>query len=70
MFSGSFQIRSLRGRLLRRIGTDASTDVHDIDLLPNGNYLVAKSTYRRGIDFSAFGGPVDKQVRWTSTSRW
>lgn len=55
---GPFEIRDLAGRLLRTIGSD-STDLHDLQLLPNGNYLIGSLEYRRGVNLSEFGGPSD-----------
>jgi len=61
--TGDYEIRTLKGRLLRVIkGTDGTiADIHDILLLPNGNYLIgAQAEYED--DLSAYGGPVDAKV--------
>ncbi|MEZ5062894.1 MAG: arylsulfotransferase family protein [Solirubrobacterales bacterium] len=57
--TGAFDIRSLSGRLIRTIGDDDTTDVHDIQLLPNGNYVIGEQDYRTGVDTTAFGGVPD-----------
>ena len=59
---GAFDIRSLSGRPIRSVGDDESTDVHDLQLLPNGNYVIAKQVYRTGVDTSAYGGAEDGAV--------
>lgn len=53
---GPFEIRTLAGRLLRTIGDEEGTDLHDLQLLPTGNYLVGRASYRFGVDLSRFGG--------------
>ena len=57
--TGAWDIRSLSGRLIRSIGTNDQTDVHDLQLLPNGNYVIAQQTFRSGVDTTEFGGAVD-----------
>lgn len=57
--SGSFEIRTLTGELLRTLGTVEGTDLHDIQLLPNGNYMYGSLSSRFGVDATAFGGTAD-----------
>lgn len=48
---------SLDGALVRKIGPNGGTiDLHDLVLLPNGNYLVAALATRSGADLSSWGG--------------
>lgn len=61
--TGDYEVRTLKGRLLRVIrGANGTTaDVHDIQLLPNGNYLIGtQAEYQE--DISAYGGPADATV--------
>jgi hypothetical protein len=62
--TGDYEIRTLRGRLLRVIrgANGAAADVHEILLLPNGNYLIgAQAVYPD--DVTAFGGgPVSPVI--------
>src|SRR5689334_19022952 len=37
--TGAFDIRALNGKVIRSVGSDATTDVHDLQVLPNGNYV-------------------------------
>ena len=60
--SGAFDIRRLNGKLIRSVG-DEDTDVHDLQLLPNGNYVIAQQTYRTDLDTSAYGGSAAAAVR-------
>lgn len=60
----SYEIRSLDGSLLNTLKTVGSrTDVHDIQLLPNGNYLLmAENERETPTDITAFGGPDDATI--------
>lgn len=60
--SGSYGIRSFDGNLLRTVGDPSDTDLHDLQLLPNGNYLIGREVFRDGVDASAFGGAADATV--------
>lgn len=62
LVAGEFEIRRLDGRLVRTVGSDESTDLHDLQLLPNGNYVIGTMSFRSGIDASAFGGAPDALV--------
>lgn len=59
-----YQIRTLSGRLLHRpVGSEGQTpEVHDIQLLDNGNYLIGLDQQYTA-DTSAFGGSADSEVR-------
>jgi hypothetical protein len=55
--TGDYEIRTLRGRLLRvvRGAGGAAADIHEILLLPNGNYMIgAQAVYPD--DATAYGG--------------
>lgn len=56
LVAGEFEIRTIGGRLVRTVGSDEDTDLHDLQLLPNGNYVIGTMSFRSGIDASAFGG--------------
>jgi hypothetical protein len=61
--TGDYEIRTLRGRLLRVIrgANGAAADVHEILLLPNGNYLIgAQAVY--AADATAYGGGPSSSV--------
>ena len=53
-----YVLRSLNGRKLRPItaGNRVGTDSHDLQLLPNGNYLIGAHRMVRGVDTKSFGG--------------
>src|SRR3954468_21189261 len=54
---------SLDGALVRRLETVGSlTDGHDMELLPNGNWLLMTYPPRDHVDLSAWGGPSDATV--------
>jgi hypothetical protein len=61
--TGDYEIRTLGGRLLRTVrGAPGSiTDIHDIQLLPNGNYLIG-SQVQYDADTTAFGGSAAAPV--------
>jgi hypothetical protein len=60
---GNYEIHNLTGRLLRIITADNGEppDVHEMQLLDNGNYLFGVQYPFTG-DTSAFGGSVNSQV--------
>lgn len=62
LFVGQFDIRTLGGRLIRRVGDAEATDVHDLQVLPNGDYMIGDVSYKGGFDSSAFGGYVGSTV--------
>jgi hypothetical protein len=60
---GDYEVRTLRGKLLHKFtGVNGSiVDVHDLRLLPNGNYMLgAQITYNE--DLTAFGRPANSPV--------
>jgi hypothetical protein len=61
--TGDYEIRTLKGRLLRvvRGAHGAVADIHEIQLLPNGNYLIGAQVKYQA-DTSAFGGSADSTV--------
>jgi hypothetical protein len=61
--TGDYEIRTLRGRLLRVIrGVNGATaDIHEIQLLPNGNYLIGAQVEYEA-DATAFGGTPESTV--------
>jgi hypothetical protein len=62
--TGDYEIRTLTGRLLRVIsGADgAAADIHEIQLLPNGNYLIGAQVTYPDVDTSAYGGSISSTV--------
>jgi hypothetical protein len=61
---GIFEIRTLGGRLLRRVGRHGrgKADVHELLRLRNGNYLLGRKVLRRGVDTRRFGGSENSSV--------
>ena len=58
-----YQEHALDGRLVRRIAmVGAPTDGHDMEELPNGDYMVVGYVPRRHVDLSPYGGPRDATV--------
>ncbi len=59
-----YEIRSLDGSLLNTLRTVGSeTDIHDLELLPNGNYMMIASKHRAGpTDLTQYGGPAEATV--------
>jgi hypothetical protein len=57
--SGAYEEHRLSGALLRTfsIPDGTPTDRHEMQLLPNGNYLVVGYKPRNGVDLSPYGGP-------------
>jgi hypothetical protein len=52
-----YEEHRLDGTLVRRIAAvGAPTDGHDLQVLPNGNYLTLSYVPRDGVDLSAYGG--------------
>jgi hypothetical protein len=53
----------LDGSLVRRLSTvGVPTDLHEIQRLPNGDYLLDAYRPREGVDLSAYGGPKKAKV--------
>jgi hypothetical protein len=59
-----FEVRTLEGRLVRTLVAAGGlrTDIHDLALLPNGNYLLGAHRIVDGVDTSPFGGARDASV--------
>ena len=64
VLTGDYEIRTLNGRLVRVVKAvgGPTTDIHDLQLLPNGNYLLAAQVIKRHVDTSQFGGSSDASV--------
>lgn len=62
--SADYEIHDLEGRLLRTVtgGGGEIADIHELLLLPNGNFMLGTSTQRSGVDTSAYGGSADGTV--------
>lgn len=61
--SGGYEEHRFDGslvRLIRAVGNP--TDTHDMEQLPNGDYMVITYRKRTGVDISAYGGPTDATV--------
>lgn len=56
--AGTNEIYSLNGDPIRAVSTvNGPTDVHELQLLPNGDYLVDAYLPKNGVDLSPYGGP-------------
>ena len=78
--TGRFDVLTLTGKAIRVVGNSDNVDVHDLQLLPNGDYMIGEQQYRAGLDLTAYGGSAygavadieiqrltpDGDVRW----RW
>jgi hypothetical protein len=54
----AYEVRKLDGSLVRRVRTPGgSTDTHDLQQLPNGNFLLITYLPREGANLSKRGGP-------------
>jgi hypothetical protein len=61
--TGAAEFHRLDGSLVRVLRTAGSpTDFHELQLLPNGNYLLDTSVPRSHVDLTRFGGPRDTAV--------
>lgn len=60
---GRYKILGLNGQAIRNVGVvGAYTDLHELQRLDNGDYLVEAYVVRDHVDLSAFGGPANTQV--------
>lgn len=60
---GIYRIIGLNGQPIRTVGVvGAYTDLHELQRLDNGDYLVEAYVVRSGVDLSPFGGPRNTQV--------
>jgi VCBS repeat-containing protein len=58
-----YQIRELDGTVVHTVSAvGGSTDIHELQETPNGNYLVISYQPREHIDLTAFGGVADDTV--------
>ena len=58
-----YEERTFDGKLVRTIqAVGAETDSHDLQVLPNGDYLTVSYVPRDGVDLSPYGGPADATV--------
>ncbi|HEU4737147.1 MAG TPA: aryl-sulfate sulfotransferase [Solirubrobacterales bacterium] len=58
-----YQIRELDGTVVRTVSiVGGSTDIHELQRAPNGNYLVTSYQPREHADLTAFGGGADDTV--------
>jgi hypothetical protein len=64
LLARQFQVRTLEGRLVRRVtaAKGLKPDLHDLQLLPNGNYLLGAHRIVDEIDTTAYGGPPDASL--------
>jgi hypothetical protein len=62
--SGVYEEHRLDGHRVRTFSIPGGTptDRHEMQLLPNGNYIVVGYKPRRGVDLSPYGGPADATV--------
>ena len=62
--SGAYEEHRLDGTIVRdrRMGGGVSPDRHELQLMPNGHYLVEAYVPRDGADLSPYGGPRDATV--------
>jgi PKD repeat protein len=57
------EIYSLAGQPIRVVSAvNGPTDVHELQLLPGGNYLVSATLLRSHVDLSSHAGPADTTV--------
>jgi len=58
-----YQIRELDGTVVRTVSAvEGSTDIHELQPEPNGDYLVTSYQPREHVDLTAFGGGADDTV--------
>jgi hypothetical protein len=61
--SAPYEERRFDGTLVRTIAAvGADTDSHELQVLPNGDYLTVSYVLRDGVDLSPYGGPADATV--------
>jgi Arylsulfotransferase (ASST) len=62
--AGDYQIIRLDGTFVRSVSTVGTpTDFHELQLLPNGDFLLASYRPRDHVDLSPYGGPSDATVQ-------
>jgi hypothetical protein len=61
--SNGYEIRELDGDLVRTVEiVEGSTDIHELQQQPNGNFLVTSYLPREHADLEQFGGSADQSV--------
>jgi Arylsulfotransferase (ASST) len=61
--SGAWEVHRLDGSLVRTLRTKGSpTDMHDMEPLPGGDYLLITYRAHRGVDLRPYGGKADGAV--------
>lgn len=61
---GTYEVRSLSGRFIRKVGNHGggTADIHELLQLPNGNWMLGRQKIRHGVDTTEFGGSADSSV--------
>jgi hypothetical protein len=61
----AFELRTLDGTLVESVhpASEGSTDLHEFQVEPNGNYLIITSRAREHVDLTAYGGGADDAVK-------
>jgi hypothetical protein len=61
---GDYEIHRLNGTLVRKVEPVGFplADIHELLLLPNGNYLLAAQVVKHHVDARPFGGPANASV--------
>ncbi len=63
LLPGGMREVDLGGQLVRSLNTvGVASDLHDLQLLPNGNYLLMAYRPVTGVDLSPIGGPADAEI--------
>jgi len=62
--SADYEVHNLKGRLLRKVtgGGGVIADIHELLLLPNGNFMLGAADSRSGVDATPYGGEADSAV--------
>lgn len=61
--SAPYEEHRFDGTLVRTIAAvGAETDSHELQVMPNGDYLTVSYVLRDGVDLSPYGGPADATV--------
>jgi Arylsulfotransferase (ASST) len=59
-----YSLHALDGSVVATVaGVGGTTDIHDLQELPNGDYLLLRYVSRSHVDLSAYGGPADTIVQ-------
>lgn len=62
-----YVVRTLNGRLVRRLTSagDTTTDIHDLIRLPNGNYMLGAHRFVRGVNTRRYKGSANSTLDTT-----